>query len=219
MQLVSAMCLASFAREPFLFLMKHTCGSSGGYRYAVSSQLTKAVRELGERFEHRLFLTATPHNGHSTVFSALLEMLDPQRFRARDQHQAESPRNPSWFGGLKADLRRLGEAFPERIIEAFVSQACRRTRRSLNWRAGFAAYGELRMKRIANLPSQKASMAKLAFVGLQQRLLSSIAAFARTLKSIARPCSDAGCEEAGLVPPAALAYVEGPTSEDSADSA
>jgi hypothetical protein len=27
-----------------------------------------------------LFLTATPHNGHSNSFSALLEMLDPQRF-------------------------------------------------------------------------------------------------------------------------------------------
>jgi len=29
--------------------------------------------------EHRLFLTATPHNGHSNSFSALLEMLDQQR--------------------------------------------------------------------------------------------------------------------------------------------
>jgi hypothetical protein len=33
------------------------------------------------------------------------------------------------------------------------------------------------------LPSQKAALAKLAFVGLQQRLLSSIPAFARTLKA------------------------------------
>ena len=40
-------------------------GGGGGGRtssstYAVSSQLTKAVRELTNRFEHRLFLTATP---------------------------------------------------------------------------------------------------------------------------------------------------------------
>jgi hypothetical protein len=32
------------------------------------------------RFEHRLFLSATPHNGHSNSFSTLLELLDPYRF-------------------------------------------------------------------------------------------------------------------------------------------
>jgi len=61
-------------------------------------------------------------------------------------------------------------------------------------------------------------MAKLAFVGLQQRLLSSVAAFARTLKvhnaTLQRMLDG---EEAGLVAAAALAFVEGPTSEDSAE--
>jgi hypothetical protein len=35
---------------------------------------------LAPRFQHRLFLSATPHNGHSNNFSALLELLDRQRF-------------------------------------------------------------------------------------------------------------------------------------------
>jgi glyoxylate utilization-related uncharacterized protein len=48
--------------------------------YAIDSQTTHAVRDLAPRFEHRLFLSATPHNGHSNSFSALLEILDPQRF-------------------------------------------------------------------------------------------------------------------------------------------
>lgn len=48
--------------------------------YAVDSQRTRAVRELAERSEHRLFLTATPHNGYTESFTALLEMIDPQRF-------------------------------------------------------------------------------------------------------------------------------------------
>jgi len=39
--------------------------------------LRPAGRALSECFEHRLFLSATPHNGH---FSALLEKLYPQRF-------------------------------------------------------------------------------------------------------------------------------------------
>ena len=50
-------------------------------RYRASSRGRCA--SCPQRFEHRLFLTATPHNGHSNSFSALLEMLDPQRFTAR----------------------------------------------------------------------------------------------------------------------------------------
>ncbi len=38
------------------------------------------LRQVIHHFEHRLFLSATPHNGHSNSFSALLEILDPQRF-------------------------------------------------------------------------------------------------------------------------------------------
>lgn len=48
--------------------------------YAVDSQRTRAVRDLAERCEHRLFLSATPHNGYTESFTALLEMIDPQRF-------------------------------------------------------------------------------------------------------------------------------------------
>src|SRR5580693_6686144 len=68
------------SRALFILDEAHHAAPSGGGRYAISSQLTRAVRELSECFEHRLFLTATPHNGHSNSFSALLEMLDPQRF-------------------------------------------------------------------------------------------------------------------------------------------
>lgn len=39
-----------------------------------------AVRTLAPHCEHRLFLSATPHNGYANSFSALLELLDPQRF-------------------------------------------------------------------------------------------------------------------------------------------
>ena len=68
------------SRALFILDEAHHAAPSSGARYAISSQLTRAVRDLAERFEHRLFLSATPHNGHSNSFSALLEMLDPQRF-------------------------------------------------------------------------------------------------------------------------------------------
>src|SRR5580698_1746481 len=46
----------------------------------------------------------------------------------------------------------------------------------------FAAYGERLRARAAELPPREAGLAMLAFVGLQQRLLSSPAAFAATLE-------------------------------------
>ena len=44
------------------------------------SKQTRAVRRLGEHTQHRLFLSATPHNGYPESWQALLAMLDPQRF-------------------------------------------------------------------------------------------------------------------------------------------
>ena len=48
--------------------------------YAVDSDQTRAVHRLGGHSTHRLFLSATPHNGYPESWQALLEMLDPQRF-------------------------------------------------------------------------------------------------------------------------------------------
>jgi superfamily II DNA or RNA helicase len=52
-------------------------GSSG---YAVDSKQTQAVRLLSDNSQHRMLLSATPHNGYSESWQALLALLDPQRF-------------------------------------------------------------------------------------------------------------------------------------------
>jgi superfamily II DNA or RNA helicase len=54
--------------------------NAGGRGYAVDSNRTQAVRALAEKCEHRLFLSATPHNGHPESFTALMEMIDSRRF-------------------------------------------------------------------------------------------------------------------------------------------
>ena len=78
------------------------------------------MREIARRFEHRLFLTATPHNGHSNSFSALLEILDPQRF-TRGVPVRPAEREQIMVRRLKADLRGLDEkSFPERVVEPIV---------------------------------------------------------------------------------------------------
>ncbi|KAA1251355.1 DEAD/DEAH box helicase [Mycobacterium simiae] len=53
---------------------------ASGRGYAVDTQRTVAVRQLADKCEHRLFLSATPHNGHPESFTALMEMIDPRRF-------------------------------------------------------------------------------------------------------------------------------------------
>ena len=44
------------------------------------SELCRTLGLVAPHFEHRLFLSATPHNGHTRSFTGLLEMLDPVRF-------------------------------------------------------------------------------------------------------------------------------------------
>ena len=58
----------------------HNVAPSGRGKYATDSQRTNAIRTLAPYFEHKLFLSATPHNGYVESFSALLELLDNQRF-------------------------------------------------------------------------------------------------------------------------------------------
>ena len=58
----------------------HNVAPAGRGKYAIDSLRTKAIRTLAPHVEHKLFLTATPHNGYAESFSALLELLDNQRF-------------------------------------------------------------------------------------------------------------------------------------------
>ncbi|NBC34023.1 MAG: ATP-dependent helicase [Alphaproteobacteria bacterium] len=173
--------LGEFRPRALLILDEaHHAAPASGARYAIDSQFTKAVRDIAGRFEHRLFLTATPHNGHSNSFSSLLEMLDPQRF-TRGVAVRAGDLAPVMIRRLKDDLRKLGESFPKRAIVPIVLKGLPETTPELRLARLLADYGELRARRIASLAPGQAARAFLAFSGLQQRLLSSVAAFAKTL--------------------------------------
>lgn len=58
----------------------HNIAPAGSLNYVKASLRTKTIRRISPHFEHRIFLTATPHNGYRESFSALLEILDDQRF-------------------------------------------------------------------------------------------------------------------------------------------
>ena len=93
-----------------IFDEAHHAAPASGAKYAIDSKITRAIRDIAPRFEHRVFLSATPHNGHSNSFSALLEILDPQRF-TRGVPVRPSDLDPIAVRRLKDDLRQLGESF------------------------------------------------------------------------------------------------------------
>jgi len=53
--------------------------------FGEDSDLCEMLRLVAPQFEHRIFLSATPHNGHTRCFTGLLEILDPVRFSQTDQ--------------------------------------------------------------------------------------------------------------------------------------
>lgn len=197
------------ARSMLILDEAHHAAPASGSRYAVDSQFTRAIRALAERFEHRLFLSATPHNGHSNSFTSLLEILDPQRFTAGVDVRPDDLA-PIMVRRLKSDLKHFGENFPTRHVKAIFIDGLPADAPELVLTNKLAAYDALVTDRTRNLPPAVVARSRLVVVGLQQRLLSSIAAFTRTLEKhrnkLERKLTDLPEVEptASLIEPAAL---------------
>ncbi len=166
----------------FILDEAHNAAPASASRYAIDSQLTKTVRELAPRFEHKLFLSATPHNGHSNSFSALLEILDPQRFC-----RGVPVKNPKLLDAvmvrrLKQDLREIGDKdFPERKIIPIIIDNLPIDSPELKLSELLQKYRKCREERLQSANKSTQSTSMLVMISLQKRLLSSIDAFARTL--------------------------------------
>jgi len=174
--------LGTFRSGTLLILDEaHHAAPSSGQKYAIDSQITKAVRDIAHRFEHRLFLSATPHNGHSNSFSALLEVLDPQRF-CRGIPVTAKYRDEVIVRRLKDDIREIQGGFPKREVVQIDIEGLRADAPELRLSELLDEYRELREERLQGETKRKQAAAGLLITGLQQRLLSSIEAFARTLR-------------------------------------
>ena len=159
--------------------------ASNTLRYAIDSGLTRSLRDLAPLFEHRVFLSATPHNGHSNSFTALLELLDPTRF-VRGVPFDPGDLDMVLVRRLKDDLRRIGEEFPERVVKPLII-----ARGSLSGETPelklsqlLQSYCKQREQRLIQEDASKRqrNADRLVTTNLQKRLLSSIEAFVRTLK-------------------------------------
>ena len=159
--------------------------ASNTLRYAIDSGLTRSLRDLAPLFEHRIFLSATPHNGHSNSFTALLELLDPARF-VRGVPFEPGDLDTVLVRRLKDDLRRIGEEFPERIVEplSVPKGSLPADTPELELSRLLQRYRKQREQRLLQEGATKRQLNadRLVITNLQKRLLSSIEAFARTLK-------------------------------------
>ncbi len=156
----------------------HSCAPSGRGRYAVDSLRTKAIRALAPHCEHRLFLSATPHNGYLESFTALLELLDDQRF-ARGVRPAEEALARVMVRRLKRSLPPRWDGtprFPRRnldYLEVSYSEPERRAHELLN------RYAASRRSYAADKPAKAA--ADFVTTLLKRRMFSCPKAFAQTL--------------------------------------
>ena len=159
----------------------HNAAPASGSKFAIDSKLTRAIRDLAGRFEHKLFLSATPHNGHSNSFSALLEILDPTRF-CRGVAVRKQDLEDVMVRRLKEDLRQIGVELPERLVVPEVIDGLPTDTPELRLAELLSRYREQRNQRLLGAGKRERAAENLVIANLQKRLLSSIAAFDRTLQ-------------------------------------
>lgn len=157
----------------------HNIAPSGTGNYAIDSQRTRAIRLLVPHFEHKLFLTATPHNGYPESFTALLELLDSQRF-ARGVTPDHQQLHQVMVRRLKRELPPKWDGtprFPKRHLEA-IPVAYSELEKQAHIR--LHTYTKLRQRHLEDVVVSTAT--EFVIKLLKKRLFSSPAAFLTTLE-------------------------------------
>ena len=157
----------------------HNCAPLGRGRYATDSLRTQALRVMVPHFEHKLFLTATPHNGYPESFTALLELLDNQRF-ARGTRPDRKQLDTIMVRRLKSELPPRWDGSPRFPKRTLVPIEVEYTKEERELHATLRRYSKLRQLD----PSGHAERFASEFVlkTLKKRLFSSPHAFKTTLE-------------------------------------
>ncbi len=157
----------------------HNIAPSGIGRYARDSLRTQAIRTLAPHFEHKLFLTATPHNGYQESFSALLELLDNQRF-ARGVMPSPRQLEAVMVRRLKSEFVDEWDGkprFPQRRLHVIEVDYSDEEKQVHAWLKEYTALRQTH----AQKHSAERFATEFVLKLLKKRLFSSPAAFAATL--------------------------------------
>jgi superfamily II DNA or RNA helicase len=158
----------------------HNVAPAVRQHYAVPTRRTLAIRDLAAHFEHKLFLSATPHNGYSESFAALLNLLDDRRFQV---------------GMPEVDRKMLDAVMVRRLKEELATDAVGRRRFALRVLAPIEvdyddderrihrALGEYTALRLTGTHAEAEQFAaEFVLKLLKKRLFSSPEAFRLTLE-------------------------------------
>lgn len=193
----------------------HNAAPSGTGNFALDSQRTQALREIGKHFEHKLFLTATPHNGYKESFSALLELLDDQRF-ARSVAPDPAQLRAVMVRRLKSEIKNWdgSDKFPRRTLEHIPVDYTAEEQRI---HALLTRYAKLRAEDYRDNPERFATEFVLKL--LKKRLFSSPQAFLNTLSRHRASLRKSARYEALTHSAGALARIFEQAEEDYSDDA
>lgn len=151
--------------------------------YYKDSERTKLIYEITRHFEHKIFLTATPHNGQKKSFVAFLDMIDPLNFNRGEDPDID---RESFKKRLKRIMiRRLKRGpncvkdsfgkplFPDRTIKSLVVSPSEKEQNMLRI---LNDYIKQRMENHSDEDSKRRPL-EFALTILKKRLLSSPRAF------------------------------------------
>ena len=185
---------------PWDLLIVDECHNLMPSAFGEDSELCQTLRLVAPRFEHRLFLSATPHNGHTRSFTGLLEMLDPVRFTRSSEMGAamQSRVNDVVIRRLKRDIN-AGAAAPRfctRLPPKALSLATDPLEAELS--AAFDAFRSAVRDLIVGGSRQRRRAGTFAVEILGKRLLSCPTAFAESWSRTRQGLADQAASESEL---------------------
>jgi superfamily II DNA or RNA helicase len=170
------------AHAPWDLLIVDECHHFAPQSGNRASQRTRMLREIRFLFEHRLFASATPHNGKTVCFTGLLELLDPIRFQMTTDMDAK---DKTQLGEIR--IRRLKDDINKQYVRPIFAEQLPPVELKLNLSPQettlYAALREYRKKGQAALGHASAAerwLGQFIYSLLTKRLLSCPFAFART---------------------------------------
>lgn len=154
--------------------------------FGSDSDLAAMLQQISPWFEHRLFLTATPHNGHTRSFSGLLEALDPVRFTKKSELDDEDRKRvgETVIRRLKSEINASYTAndqparFSERVVTALPLLRFGAQERALQ--LALRDFRKALKRAVAGASHNERTAANFATEVLQKRLLSGPWAFGQS---------------------------------------
>jgi superfamily II DNA or RNA helicase len=190
--------------------------------FGDDSDLAQMLQLISPWFEHRVFLTATPHNGHTRSFSGLLEALDPVRFTRKSELEPHDRARvgESVIRRLKSEINAahtsLGEParFSDRVVDALPVLRFGAQERALS--DAFHDFKKALHKATAQASPSERAAAAFALEVLQKRLLSGPWAFGQSWLTLLEGLK---AQDAALGALGTVAKVRGSVQDDTDDDA